>query len=45
MVTKGDLTLGSKHTMKYTDHILQDCILKTYIVLLAYVTLINFLLI
>ena len=40
MVTE-DLTLGSGHTMQYTDNSLQNCTLETYIILLTIVTPIN----
>ena len=33
--TEGDVTLGAGHTMQYTDEILQDCTLETYIILLT----------
>lgn len=35
MVTEGNLTLGGEHTMQYTDGVLQNCILETYIILLT----------
>ena len=38
MVMEGDLTLGGKHTMQYTDGVQQNCTLKTYIILLPNVT-------
>ena len=41
MVMEEDLSLGSKHTVQYTDHVLQNLTLETYIILLANVTLIN----
>ena len=41
MVIEGDLTWGGEHTIQYTDDVLQNCILETYIILLTYVTPIN----
>ena len=38
---EGDLTLGGKHTIQYTDDVLQNCIAETYIILLTNVTPIN----
>ena len=38
MVTEGDLTLGSEHSIQYTDDVLQNCALETYVILLANVT-------
>lgn len=34
MMTEDELTLGSRHTMKYADHVLQKSTLETYIALL-----------
>lgn len=36
-----DLTLGNERTMQYTDDILQNCTVETYIILLTNVTPIN----
>ena len=36
-----DLTLGGKHTMQYTDDVLWNCTLETYIILGTNVTQIN----
>lgn len=33
MVTKGDWTLGGEYTIQYTDDVLQNCILETYMLL------------
>ena len=41
MVLKGDLTWGGKHTVKYTNGVLQNCTPETYIILLTNVTPIN----
>ena len=41
IVMEGDLTLGGKHTMQYTDDLFCNYKLKTYIILLTNVTLIN----
>ena len=38
---EGDLTWGSKHTIHYTDDVLQNCTPETYIILLTNVTPIN----
>ena len=38
MVTEGDFTLGGEHTIQYTDDVLQNCTLETYIILLTNVT-------
>ena len=38
---EGDLTQGGKHTMQYTDDLLQNYIPETYIILLANATPIN----
>ena len=38
MVIKEDLTWGGQHTVQYTDDVLQNCILETYIILLTNVT-------
>ena len=35
---EGDLTLGGKHTIQYTDNKLQNCTPETYIILLINVT-------
>ena len=35
MVAEGDLTLGGEHTMQYTDDILLNRTLETYIILLT----------
>ena len=40
-VMEEDLTLGGEHPLHYTDDVLQDCTLETYIILLTNVTLIN----
>lgn len=37
-VVEGDLTLGSKHRMQYTDDVLQNCTFETYRILLPNVT-------
>ena len=39
---KGNSTLGSEHTVKYTDDVLYNCTLETYIMLLTSFTPINF---
>ena len=44
MVMEGDLILGGKYSMQYTDDVLQNCTLETYIILLANVTPINIIL-
>ena len=41
MVMNGDLTLGGKHTIQYTDDVLQNCTIEIYIILLANITPIN----
>lgn len=41
MVTEGDLMLGSEHAMQYSDSMLLNCILVTYIILLTSVTPVN----
>ena len=41
MVIKEDLTWGGQHTVQYTDDVLQNCILETYIILLTNVTPVN----
>ena len=41
MVVEGDLTLGGEHTIQYTDIILQNYTLETYIILLTNIFLIN----
>ena len=41
MVMERDLTLGGKHTMQYTDDVLWNCTLETYIILGTNVTQIN----
>ena len=38
MVMEGDLTLGGKHTIQYTDDVLLNCTLETSVMLLTYVT-------
>ena len=38
MLMEGDLTLGGEHTIQYTDGVLQNCTLETYIILLTNVT-------
>ena len=38
MVIKEGLTWGGQHTVQYTDDVLQNCILETYIILLTNVT-------
>ena len=43
MVMEQDLTLGGRHTMKYTDAVAQKCTLETYVILLINVTPINLL--
>ena len=42
MVTEGDVTLGSEHTMQYIDDILQNCTPETYIIFFTSVTPIQF---
>ena len=32
MVIEGDLTWGDKHTVQYTDDVLQNCIHETYVI-------------
>ena len=41
MVVEGELTWGIEHTIQYTDGVLEDWTPKTYLILLANVTLIN----
>ena len=41
MVMEGDLILGGKHIIQYTDNVLENCTLETYIILLTNVTLTN----
>lgn len=41
MVTEEDQTLGSEQTIKYTEDVLQNCVLETYITVLTNVTPIN----
>ena len=41
MVTEGDLTWGSEHTIQYIDDMLQNCTPETYIILLLNVIPIN----
>ena len=41
MFMEGDLTWGSGHTIQYTDDVLQNCALETYITLLNNVIPIN----
>ena len=38
VVTKGDSTLGGKHTIQYTDDISQNCTPESYVILLMNVT-------
>ena len=38
---EGDLTGGREHTIQYTDDVLQNCTLETYIILLTTITPIN----
>lgn len=38
MLMEGDLTLGDKHTIQYTDDVVQNFTLETYIITLANVT-------
>ena len=38
MGMEGDLTWGSKHTIQYTDDVLQNCTPDTYVILLTNVT-------
>ena len=38
---EGDLTWGSEHTIQYTDDVLNNCTLETYVILLSNVTPIN----
>ena len=38
MMMEGDLMWGGKHTIQYTDDILQNCIHETYTILLTNVT-------
>ena len=38
MVTEGYLTQGGDHTIQYTDDVLQNCTLETYVILLTSVT-------
>lgn len=37
-IVTGDLTLGCKHTTKYTDDVLGDFTLEAYIILLTNIT-------
>ena len=39
---EGDLTLGGEHTIQYTDDVLYNCTLETYIISLTNVTPITF---
>lgn len=41
MVTEGDYTLGSEHTMKYIVDVLQNCTPETYRMVLTNVAPIN----
>lgn len=41
MVTEGDQTLDSEHTMQCADYVLQNFTLEIYIILLNNVTTIN----
>ena len=38
MVVEGDLTWGGEHIIQYTEDVLQNCELQSYIVLLTNVT-------
>ena len=38
---EGDLTLGGEHAVQYTNDVLKNCTLETYIILLTNVTSIN----
>ena len=38
---KGDLTWGGGHTLQYTDVVVENCILETYIILVTNVTPMN----
>ena len=38
---EGDLAWGVKHTIKYTDDVIQNCIPEIYMILLTNVALIN----
>ena len=33
MATEDDLTLGGVHTMKYTEHVSEECTLENYILI------------
>ena len=35
---EGELTRGGEHTIQYTDHVLQNCIPETCIILLTNIT-------
>lgn len=35
MLMEDDLTQGGKYTVQYTDQVLQNCVLQTYIILLT----------
>lgn len=41
MMMEEDFTSGGKHTMHYSDNILQNCTFETYIILLTNVSSIN----
>ena len=41
MVMRDDLTLSGGHKMQYKDHVSQECILETYVILLTNITPIN----
>ena len=41
MIMEGDLPLGGEHTIQYTDDVLENCALETYIIVLTNVTPIN----
>ena len=41
MVMEGDVTLGCRHTVRYTDHVLYKYKLGAHIILLTNVPLIN----
>lgn len=41
MVMESDLTLGGKHTIQFTEDLLLNCTVETYVILLTKVTPIN----
>ena len=41
MVMEGDVTWDGEHTIQYTDNVLQNYTLETYIILLTNVTTVN----